>query len=174
VTTLAPPEGHAPTRLGALWSIPAALAMHNAEEAITFPRYLPLVRSRLPEVVRPFASRVDIGDLQLALVCVTVIPLLIVAWAEWRPRSLLARWCALAVLAVVALNVVSHVVVSVVVMRGYAPGVVTALAINAPLSVTLFRRAAAERWVPRWSAWMLPPAALLLHGPGLVGLLLLA
>jgi hypothetical protein len=157
----------------ALWLIPAALALHNLEEALTFPRYLPLVRERLPEVARPLAARLDVAGLRAALVLVTLLALLVVAWAIRRPDSRLPLWCALSVQAVVALNVVSHVVVSLTVMRGYTPGLATALAVNAPLSVYLLRRALAEAWISRASWWLLLPSALLFHGPGLIGLLLL-
>jgi hypothetical protein len=39
--------------------------------------------------------------------------------------------------------------------------------------VVLFGRAAREQWIPRWSWGLLLVAAILLHGPGLVGLLML-
>jgi hypothetical protein len=158
----------------ALWSIPAALALHNMEEALTFPRYLPLVRERVPDVARPIVARLDAGGMRAALVWVTLAALLVVAWAVRRPESRLARWCVLAAQSTVALNVVSHVVVSLVILRGYGPGLVTALAVNAPLSAYLFRRARAEQWIAPWSWRLLPIAAVVLHGPGLVGVLLLA
>ena len=164
-----PAEARAPR---VLWLIPAALALHNIEEAITFPRYLPVVRERLPAAARPIAARLEPDGPRLALVLVTLLAVLMIAWAVRRPRSPIARWCALAVQAVVALNVVSHVAVSLVVLHGYAPGLVSALAVNAPLSLHLFRRAWRERWIARWSWWLLPPAAALLHGPALIGLLL--
>ncbi len=157
----------------ALWLIPAALALHNLEEALTFPRDLPLVREQLPAAARPLAARLDVAGLRAALVWVTVVALLVVAWATRRQDSRPARWCALAVQAVVALNVISHVVVSIAITRGYAPGLATALAVNAPLSVHLLRRAWAERWISRSSWWLLLPSALLLHGPGLIALLLI-
>ena len=102
------------------------------------------------------------------------MPFLVITWATLRPDSLVARWSALAVQAVVALNVVSHVVVAVGLLRDYSRGLVTALGLNAPLSCVLFTRAAPEQWIPSWSWWLLPPTALLVHGPGLIGLLLLA
>ena len=156
-----------------LWLIPVALALHNVEEAATFSRYLPLVQARLPDFAQPVAARIDIGDLRVALLWVTIVPFLVIAWAAVRPESLAARWCALEVQAVVALNVVSHVIVAGW-LRGYSPGLLTAVLVNAPLSYALFARAARERWIPSWSWWLLPPVALLVHGPGLIGLLLLA
>jgi len=156
-----------------LWPIPVALALHNAEEAATFTHYLPLVRARLLDFAQPFADRVGDPDLRVALVWATIVPFLVIAWATVRPTSVAARWSTLAVQAVVALNVVSHVLVAGVLLGGYAPGLVTALVTNAPLSFVLFRRAIRERWIPAWSWWLLPPAAVVIHGPVLIGLLLL-
>jgi hypothetical protein len=79
----------------------------------------------------------------------------------------------LALQATMALNVLSHVG-STVMLGGYAPGVVTALAVNLPFSVYLLRRAAREHWVrPRdWPA--LGAAAVVIHGPVLLGVMGLA
>ena len=161
------------SRLWALWLIPIALAVHNAEEAIMFPVYLPVLRSRLPASLQPLVAAVQPGGLRVALVWATAIPFVVLLWVTLRPASLGARWCALLVQAVVAVNVVSHLVVAAVVMRGYSPGLASAVLINAPISVYLFRRAARERWLPRTAWRALWPAALLVHGPGLVGLLFL-
>jgi hypothetical protein len=161
-------------RYRALWLIPAALALHNAEEALTFPRYLPLVRERLPQFAQPLLSNVSPRDLQVALVWATVLPLAIVLWAWQRPESVVARWSVLAVLAVVAVNVLSHVIVAAALFHGYAPGLVTAVLVNTPVSFYLFRRARREAWIPRQGWWALVPAALLIHGPGLIALLLLS
>ena len=49
------------SRLWALWLIPIALAVHNAEEAITFPVYLPVLRSRLPASLQPLVAAVSAG-----------------------------------------------------------------------------------------------------------------
>ena len=162
------------SRAQALWLIPAALALHNAEEAVTFPRYWPLVRSRLPESLQASAAGFDPAAFRTALVWATLIPLGVVIWATWRADSLAARWSALAVQAVVAVNVVSHLAAATLFLRGYSPGLLSALLINAPVSIYLFRRAAHEQWIPprAWRAVL--PVALLIHGPGLIGLLLLA
>ena len=50
-----------------LWLVPLLLAIHNAEEALLFPRYLPLVLSRLPEGWRALAGAVTLGQVGLAL-----------------------------------------------------------------------------------------------------------
>jgi hypothetical protein len=161
------------SRLQALWLIPIAIAVHNAEEAILFPAYLPVVRSRLPASLQPLMADVQPDGLRVALLWATVIPFAVLLWVTLRSGSLGARWCALVVQAVIAVNVVSHLLVAAVIVHGYSPGLVSAVLINAPISVYLFRRARRERWLPQ-TAWRgLWPAALLVHGPGLVGLLLL-
>jgi hypothetical protein len=152
--------------------IPALLTLHDAEEALTLPRFLPIVRQRLPAAVAPLAARVDADALRTALVVATVVPLAIVAWAYWRPHSRVARWTALAIQATVLLNVLSHIVAAAVLLRGYAPGLATAVLVNLPFSLVLLRRVARERWLPRRALLALVPAAVVVHGPLLGGLLL--
>lgn len=157
-----------------LWLIPAALVLHNGEEAVTIPHYLAIVRTRLPPFAADFAARISVEQVWVALAMATIIPVLVIGWTALRPRSVAARWSALVLQMVIAVNVVSHLGAAVLVVRGYSPGLVTALLVNAPLSVLIFRRAMRGGWVPAWSWWLLLPAAILVHGPGLVGLLLLA
>jgi hypothetical protein len=164
-----PPQEHR----SALWAIVALLALHNLEEALTMPRYLPAVRARAPAPVARLAADVSPEGLRVALAVATLVPLAVVAWAWARPRSRAALWAALLVQATAALNVASHVVTAAVVLRGYAPGVATALALELPFSVWLFRRAARERWLARGALLALAPAAVVVHGPLLAGLLLL-
>ena len=156
-----------------LWLIPILLAVHNAEEALLFPRYLPLVLARLPEGWRALAGAVTLGQVGTALALVTLIPLLLVIWATRRPESSLPLWLLLLVQATVLLNVLWHVSTAMVVFDGYAPGLMTAVLINLPFSVYLLGRAARERWVSGGAMWALLPGALLMHGPLLSGLLLL-
>jgi hypothetical protein len=156
-----------------LWLVPLLLAIHNAEEALLFPRYLPLVLSRLPEGWRALAGAVTLGQVGIALALVTLVPLLLAIWAFRHPDSELPVWLLLLVQATVLLNVLWHVAAAVVVFGGYAPGLLTALLINLPFSIYLLRRAARERWVGRGALWGLLPGALLMHGPLLSGLLIL-
>ena len=158
----------------ALWAIPGAMALHNLEEALTFGRYLPLVRERAPAVARPLVAGVTYRQLLVALAAATLLAVAVAGWAWLRPHSRAARWGALVLQAVMAINVVSHAAAALVVTRGYAPGLVTALLLELPLSVYVFRRASRERWLRRGALRLIAPAALLVHGPGLVALILLA
>ena len=84
------------------------------------------------------------------------------------------RWCArrsvtglyalILLQAVLALNVLSHTV-GTVLTGAYSPGLVTAWLVQAPLSVLIAQRLRAEPWMtPLWW-WSLAPLALLIHGP---------
>lgn len=158
-------------RSAALWAVAGLLALHNLEEALTVPRYLPAVRARFPAA--RVAAELAPAEVLAALAVVTVVPLAVVAWAVARPRSRAALWGALVLQATVLLNVAPHVA-GAVALGGYAPGVATALAINLPFSVYLLRRAARERWLGRRALLALVPGAVVVHGPLLVGLVLLA
>lgn len=154
-----------------LWLVPLLLALHNAEEAVFFPRYLPFVLSRLPPGWRAVAGPVTSGQVWLALAIVTAVALGLCAWSQWRPGSRTALWLLLLLQATVLLNVLWHVAAATVLFRGYAPGLVTALLLNLPFSLYLFRLAARERWLGRGALWAIAPAALVVHGPLLSALL---
>ena len=83
-------------------------------------------------------------------------------------------WLLISIEAALALNVVAHVVTAAVVFRGYGPGVITAVAVNAPFAIYFFRRVSYEQWVTPRALWATMPMALLLHGPVLIGGLWLA
>jgi hypothetical protein len=161
-------------RRGVVWLVPALLALHNAEEAMAFPRYLPLVRERVPEWARPIVAGVTYEQALIALAIATVIPFGVAAWSVARPRSSLALWSVLLIQAVVLLNVGAHLFSALVILRGYGPGLATALAVNLPFSIYVLRRARREGWTTRQGLLALAPAALVVHGPLLVGAILLA
>jgi hypothetical protein len=160
-------------RSRALWLVPAGMALHNLEEAFFFPRYLPLVLERLPESWRALAGPVMLGQVLTALVLVTVVPFILATWATLRPNSGIAVWLLLLIQATLLLNVIWHVIAAVLVFDGYAPGLITAVCVNLPVSFYLLRRAAREQWLSRGARWALLPGALLLHGPVLAALLML-
>ena len=51
------------SRSHVLWLVPIFVAVHNLEEAITCPRYLPLVLQRLPEAWRAIAGPITLGSI---------------------------------------------------------------------------------------------------------------
>ena len=137
------------TRRAALWLIPSFIALHNVEEAITFPRYLPAVRAVAPESFRTFLGHVTYPEVLVALTVVTLASFAVVAWANARPTSQLALWLAVTIQVVMLVNALWHLAAAAFLFRGYAPGVVTAVAVNLPFSAYLLRRALVERWMSR-------------------------
>jgi hypothetical protein len=154
-----------------LWLVPILLAVHNAEEALFFPRYLPFVLYRLQAGWQAVIAPLTTGQVGAALAVVTAVAFIVAWWSYQWPDSTMALWLVLLIQATVLLNVVWHLAAAVVLFGGYAPGVVTALLINLPFSVYLLRRAARERWLSRRALWALVPAAIVLHGPLLAALL---
>ena len=155
-----------------LWAVPILLALHNAEEALTMPRYLPLVRPHLPSSLRPPAG-MPTPAIFGVLAVVTLLPLGLAVWADRRPSASGARWGVALVEVVLALNAAWHVAAALT-LGGYAPGLVTAVLVNLPFSVYFIRRAAREGWLSPRALWATVPAAVVIHGPGLLGLLALA
>jgi uncharacterized protein with HXXEE motif len=135
------------TRRWAIWLLPVVVALHNLEEAVFFPRYLPRTLGRLPAGVRDWLGPITMDEMAAALALATVIPLVVSLWAAARPASRTALRLVLALWAILLLNAVWHVGVALLLFGGYAPGVITAVALNLPLSVLILRRAMAERWL---------------------------
>jgi hypothetical protein len=155
-----------------LWLVPLFLLLHNAEEAVFFPRYLPFVLARLPSAWRAVAGPLTSGQVWLALAIVTLAGLGLTVWVQRHPVSRTALWLLLLLQTTVLLNVLWHLAAAVVLFRGYAPGLVTALLLNLPFSIYLLRRAVRERWLGRGPLLAHAPAALVMHGPMLSALLL--
>jgi hypothetical protein len=155
-----------------LWLVPVLLALHNAEEALVFPRYLPFVISRLPGGWQSLAAPLTTGQVWAALAIVTAGAFAVAWWAVRRPASAAARWTVLLVQITMLLNALWHMLTAAVLFGGYAPGLVTGVLVNLPFSIYLLRRAAAERWLSPTARWALVPAALVLHGPLLAALIL--
>ena len=159
-------------RRWAIWLLPVVLALHNLEEGLLFPRYLPRVLGRLPAAMREWIGPVGSGEMWLALALATAIPLGFSLWAAVRPSSRAAMWLVLAMWATLLLNAVWHIVAGLVLFGGYAPGLVTAVALNLPVSVLVVQRAASEQWLSRQALRALVPAAIVFHLPGALGLML--
>jgi hypothetical protein len=158
------------TRYQLTLAVPAILTLHNLEEALTFQRWLPVIQTRVPFGLQAWFDDISPGTLHIALVVATAVPWAVALWSARRPSSALASWFVLLVQAVVLLNVFWHLFVAGVLLRGYSPGLLTAVTLNLPFSMYLFTRATQEGWCSRGAAIALIPAALLVHGPLLVGL----
>jgi hypothetical protein len=157
-----------------VWLIPILLTVHNAEEAMMFPRFLSKVQVFSPEPLARFEGRLSYTAVLSALLVVSLLGFVAAAFAARRPASAGALWPLFVLEAAVAINVIAHLLSAAIIFRGYGPGLVTALCLNAPFAVYAFRRAERERWLARGALWSTLPAGLFLHGPVLAGVFWLA
>lgn len=122
------------------WLFPFAVTLHNLEEAIWLPAFAAAHRTQLPGIVAPTEFRFAVTVLTVAAWVIT--------YMSWRtgPERI---WAYLLFGYVVAmfLNVFVPHIPAAIVFRGYAPGLVTAVALNLPLTVFLSRRAILEGYV---------------------------
>lgn len=153
-----------------LWLVPIFLTIHNLEEAIVMPAFLATRNAAVPGSLRQLIPPVTYKQFLTALIIITIIPYLIALF--WLSR----KWAVYVLLGfqvVMLINVFAHVMMALF-LKGYAPGVATALLINLPFSVYLLRRALVEKWVSRKAAVLMFPIGLVIHGPALAGLMLLS
>jgi len=128
----APPD----TRRGwAAGLLASALVAHDLEEALAYPGLRPAIREILP-------AAPPVGVAWTALTVVTLAGVALAFWAG-RGRGAPAKAVTLRAIALILLvNVLIPHVPAAMVLGGYAPGVVTAVAVNLPaglLALALLR-----------------------------------
>jgi len=112
----------------------AAFLLHNGEEALTYAR------------VRPATEALTGFDLPApspfwaALVIVTIVGGAVLLWAGTGPDTAARRRALRLGAAILLLNVLVPHLPAAVLLGGYAPGVVTAVLVNLPLSLWVLRR----------------------------------
>ena len=104
-----------------------------------------------------------------ALTVITVVGFAVSVVAMLLPNSRAALYAVLVLQLTMGVNALSHLAAAVFLFKGYGPGLVTALVINAPFTIYVFRRAFIERWIDRRRFVMMSIGAVLLNGPVLVG-----
>jgi dTMP kinase len=128
------------------WLFPIAVALHNAEEAIWMPAW---DVGRLEDVVgRPPGAT----EIRAALVVLTVAAFAVTYLSARRGPKTIWAYLTFGYISAMLANVfVPHVPVAIL-LRGYAPGAVTAVLINLPVMSILAIRMVRERWVSGWKA----------------------
>lgn len=156
------------------WLVPVLFTLHNFEEYLTMPPVMVELPRRIPAGIPmgilPFPPSGE--EFILALGIVTFLPYLFAALAQFgkTPRTRRTGVLLLAgTQAVLLLNVLSHMG-SAVLLRGYAPGMVTSLAVNLPFSLLFFSTALRQGWLVKRNLPWLALAAVLAHSLGLIGL----
>jgi len=154
--------------------VPLLLIVHNAEEAIAFRHMWPRIGLPLPEPIPSIAARLSVPAMLQALVVLSLLGCLLAAGVLLRPQWRGGWWLLLALESAMGINAIVHAASALFIFRGYAPGLITALVLNAPFAAYCLSRARRERWVTdrAWRAALIGGAVL--HGPILLGALWIA
>lgn len=148
------------------WLIPALVTLHNSEEALTMPRWvmanLALIRENLPAA---FEIQFTPAQLLFSLLIATVVPLVVTIFCIGGEKGSRRLFLLFLLQAIVLLNVfIPHISISVRIGR-YNPGLITAVCVNLPFSIYLFRRAFKERYLTLREFALLFVLACIVYGP---------
>lgn len=149
-------------RVRLLWSIPIALALHNLEEAIGF-RWLAASAS-LPEAwARVWsADGASFWRFDVALLVTALLAFSVAAVGDLTdPRSRATR-ILLVIQLILLVNAFWHAAAAIM-LGGYAPGVITALLVNLPLSWVVLARNRREQWLSSRATWAALGIVVVLH-----------
>jgi len=131
----------------AAWCGLAVVALHNGEEALTIPTWLPPRLAQLEAQLRIQPLAADPRRLYVGLALATLLPALWLALAHRSaPRS--AGACSIVVLYGVFLaNALVPHLLGALLLAAYVPGVVTAGLLVVPFTIWLIHRALVEGYV---------------------------
>jgi Protein of unknown function with HXXEE motif len=131
----------------ALWLLPLAFIVHDGEEILTIPGWIARNRSVLDRFAStdPLARRIvenlaaTTGAVTGAVLAELVVVLLATFAAQRRLHIGPALYAYTAVLGVFFLHSLTHVGLAAT-MRGYTPGVISAILVIPPVSIVVYRR----------------------------------
>jgi hypothetical protein len=127
--------------LNFFWFIPVILSIHNLEEALTMPQWmsvhLPMLRSTIP-----FFENLQFSTAQLyvSLFLVTLVPFLITFFCLRGERTAKKISVVLILQSIIFWNALMPHLSGFFVLGMYNPGTITAVLLNIPFSVYLYRR----------------------------------
>ena len=113
--------------------------MHNAEEAIAYPHYRAAAGVVMEKLVGG-ATVPSVLAFHGALVLVSLVLVAGLGWSASRSDNPFAMLITRVVALIMLLNVFVPHIPAAILLGGYAPGIVTALAINAPLAMLVLKR----------------------------------
>jgi hypothetical protein len=121
-----------------------AVLLHNAEEGIAYSSS----RSEATQLARLVWPAIDLPtviEFQAVLLLLTAAVGAGLAWAANTQRELQAWWALKLTASVLLTNVIIPHVPAAIALGGYAPGVITAVALNLPLSIWILGQGPASR-----------------------------
>jgi hypothetical protein len=150
----------------ALWLIPFILTVHNLEEALTMPAWVPahvgLIKENLPI---PIDIQFTPAQLLCSLFIATAVPWIVTLLCIDGERGSVKLFLLFLLQAIILLNVfIPHIAASIR-MQQYNPGVVTAVLFNLPFSIYLFRRAYRTQYLSLQNFVVLFLTAIVVYGP---------
>jgi hypothetical protein len=130
-----------------VWVLPLAFAIHDGEEILTMPGWIARNRPVLDRIADTGAlARRVVENLASTTSAVTsavlaelAVILLVTFVAQRRPHSGPTMYAYAAMLGVFFLHSLTHVG-SAIVLRGYTPGVISAILVIPPASIYVYRR----------------------------------
>ncbi len=125
------------------WALLLVVVVHNFEEWMTFQMYRDFADTLPPSVFLAFEEP-SWAMTQLALAMATLIPAIVVVWASTGPQRTAKDFGVCMVAGIFFANVFVPHVLAAIGNGGYAPGVVTAVLINFPFCLYLWRQAISE------------------------------
>ena len=153
-----------------LWLIPFLFLIHNVEEAIFMRGTLDQVRTGMPRFLRVIIPPVSYEQFLVSLVLVTAVVFFFAFVGNLDRERAWGVYAMLLVQAVMFLNVFAHLA-ALIFFGSYTAGLGTALLINLPFSLHIFRRALRDRWIGPLGFALLFPAGAMAHIPILFGFL---
>lgn len=126
------------------WLFPIAVALHNAEEAISMPGWVAAHSGQIPfhRSVHPEPFRIWGG-----LLALTLAAFVVTFFSARRGKESVWAYLSFGFAVAMLANVLVPHVLATLVFGGYTPGVATAVLVNLPVMSILLFRAVREGWV---------------------------
>lgn len=109
-----------------------AITLHNIEEAIWLPKW--------SQHSSRFQKPVTSSEFHFAVICITVLAYLSACSFLIMPESKMAKWIFIGFLGSMILNAVFPHLIATIIMKKYAPGLLTGLILNIPINSLLIYR----------------------------------
>ena len=122
-----------------IWLFAIAITAHNLEEAIWLPRWSKSA-GRWHHPVEP-------GEFRFAVFVLTMLAYVISCMAFFGGKGSTGAYLISGYAFAMLLNVVFPHLIATVALRRYAPGIVTALFLNFPITLLLLRQAILEKYI---------------------------
>ena len=119
-----------------------AITIHNMEEAIWLPAW-----SQQPA---RFQKPVSEGEFHFAVTVITLLAYTAAASYLLWPHSELAKWIITGFLGSMIVNAIFPHLLATLVMKKYAPGMITGLLLNIPVNSFILSRMHAENIISTW------------------------